>query len=93
MGGGGCWHYVGEIEANHTAAIVPITASGLPTLVEMINAANPLIPAKITVFPETGHNSWSKTYRGTGMFTGDFRLDQYNMNIYDWILQYRKNDF
>ncbi len=124
MGGGGCWYYVGEIEDNHAAAIVPIAASGLPSLVEnlkkipiwafhgaddstvlayegygsvpmveMINTASPLIPAKITVYPKTGHNSWSKTYRGTGMFTGDFRHDQYNMDIYDWMLQYRKNDF
>ena len=124
MGGGGCWYYVGEIDDNRAAAIVPIAASGLPSLVEnlkkvpiwafhgaddstvpayegygsvpmveMINAAGPVIKAKITVYPETGHNSWTKTYRGTGMFTGDFRLDQYNMNIYDWMLQYKKNDF
>lgn len=124
MGGGGCWYYVGEIDDNHAAAIVPIAASGTPSLVnnlkkipiwafhgaddetvlayegygsvpmvEMINATSPDIPAKITVFPKTGHNSWTKTYWGTGMFEGDFRLDQYNMNIYDWMLQYKKNDF
>ena len=124
MGGGGCWYYVGEIDENLAAAIVPIAASGVPSLienlkkvpiwafhgaddltvsayegygsvpmVEMINAAGPLINAKITVFPDTGHNSWTKTYRGTGMFMGDFRLDQYNMNIYDWMLQYKKNEF
>jgi predicted peptidase len=124
MGGGGCWYYVGEIEDNHAAAIVPIAAYGAPSLVdnlkripvwafhgaddstvlaydwygsvpmvEMINASGPVVPAKVTVFPETGHNSWTKTYHGTGMFKGDFRLDQYNMNIYDWMLQYRKNDF
>lgn len=50
---------------------------GSVPMVEMIHAANPAIPAKITVYPETVHNSWTKTYRGTGMFNGDFRLDQY----------------
>lgn len=65
---------------------------GSQPLVELINAADPLIPAKVTIYPDTGHNSWTKTYSGKGMFEGRFPYDQYNMDIFDWMLQYRRKE-
>jgi len=121
LGGGGCWYYVGQIEDNYAAAILPISASGNENLIEnlrkipiwafhgakdelvkaydnfgsvpmvdAINKTNPQIKAKVTVYPLAGHNGWTRTYNGTGMFQGEKRFDQYDMNIYNWLLQYKK---
>ena len=120
LGGGGCWYYVGEIEDNYAAAIVPISASGSAHLidnlrkvpiwafhgnrdttvkayenfgsvpmVQAINLTNPLIKARVTVYPNLGHNAWTTTYNGTGR--NHFQLhDEYDVDLYDWMLTYKK---
>ncbi len=120
LGGGGCWYYVGEIDNNYAAAIVPICGSGNDFLVnnlrkvpiwafhgakddlvkayenfgsvpmaEAINKMDPPVWAKVTIYPDAGHDAWTRTYDGSGMFTrGDHH--EYNMNIYEWMLQYKK---
>ncbi len=120
LGGGGTWYYVGERgDDNYVAAIVPISASGEPriidnltnipiwafhgdrdatvdaftnygsvTLVEEINAKNPKIPAKITLFTNTGHDAWTRPYSDT--FTPHATGDPFDVSIYDWMLQYKK---
>lgn len=121
LGGGGCWFYVGEIDDNYAAAIVPISASGSPNLVdnlrkvpiwafhgavdrtvdayenygsvpmvEAINATNPVVPAKVSVYPNIGHNAWTITYDGTGKDYFNLLYDPYSVDLYEWMLQYKK---
>lgn len=50
--------------------------------VQYINSYNPFCPAKLTLWPTGGHDCWTKasdpTYRENGL------------NIYEWLLTYRK---
>jgi len=122
LGGGGAWHYVGEMgDKSYAAAIVPICASYYPstaenykntpvwafhgsldatvdpfenggsvTMVEAINEINPVVRAKITMYPGVGHNSWSRTYNGLGQGSEDRWYNKFDKSIYDWMLQYKK---
>lgn len=63
---------------------------GSVPMVETINETEPIIRAKVTVYPNIAHDGWTRTYDGRGMFTGFDWYDQYNMNIYDWMLQFKK---
>jgi len=51
----------------------------------------PAVTPRLTVYTNVGHDGWTRTYSTTGMsnsvVTG---RDPYNMNIYDWMLQYTK---
>ena len=120
LGGGGCWYYVGEIEDNYAAAIVPISASGADylidnlrevpiwafhgkrdttveayvnfgsvPLVQAINLTDPIIKARVTVYPNLGHNAWTTTYNGAGRNHNQLH-DIYDVDIYDWMLTYKK---
>lgn len=59
-------------------------------MVDSINAQNPPIKAKLTMYPGVGHNSWSRTYAGTGMGTESAEYDAFNQSIFDWMFQYSK---
>lgn len=61
------------------------------------------VETKLTIYPDGGHNAWNKTYNLSGMNTGllefnfgtsyrkDVRpLDQFDISIYDWMLQFSK---
>ena len=120
LGGGGCWYYVGEIEDNYAAAIVPISASGAEylidnlrkvpiwafhgardttveaylnfgsvPLVQAINLADPIIEARLTVYPNLGHNAWTTTYDGAGRNHNQL-YDRFDVDLYDWMLTYKK---
>ena len=121
LGGGGCWYYVGEIEENYAAAIVPISASGAEylidnlrkapiwafhggidttvkayenfgsvPLVQSINNTDPIVEARVTVYPNVGHNAWTRTYDGTGRNHYNQQIDKYDVDIYEWMLSYKK---
>jgi len=123
LGGGGCWYYAGEIENNYLAAMVPISASGSPhlldnltkiplwafhggldqtvkayenygsvPLVEAINQKNPKVRARLTVYSNLGHNAWSMTYDGSGLNYSSQTYDTFDMDIYEWMLAYKKSD-
>jgi predicted peptidase len=62
-------------------------------MVNAINAANPPIHAKLTIYPGVGHDSWSRTYDGSGMGTERSDYDAFNMQIYDWMFQYEWHQF
>jgi predicted peptidase len=62
-------------------------------MVNGINAANPKVKAKLTIYPGVSHNSWTETYDGTGMGTESKDYDAFNMSIYDWMFQYTLNQF
>jgi len=51
-------------------------------LAQFINQNNPTPPARLSVFPETGHDAWTKTYNP------DYRED--GMNVYEWMLKYKR---
>lgn len=122
LGGGGCWWYVGEVDDNYAAAIVPISASGAEHLVDnlkkvpiwafhgrkdttveaytgygsvpmvqAINQANPTTDARVTVYPNLGHNAWTTTYNGSGRDHLQLH-DEYKVDIYDWMLSYKKEE-
>jgi len=60
--------------------------------VEMVNAINqiqPRVRAKVTIYPNAGHNSWTRTYNGTGMGSEEKRYHKFEKSIYDWMLQYK----
>lgn len=123
LGGGGCWYYAGEVEDNYVAAMVPISASGAPhlvenlrripiwafhggldntvnayenfgsvPLVEAINLTEPKVRARLTVYANVGHNAWFMTYDGTGTNYSSQTYDAFDMDIYDWLLAYKKSD-
>ena len=60
-------------------------------MIDAINAFNPPLKAKMTVYPGVGHNSWSKTYDGTGMGTESNDYDAFDQSIYDWMFEFQKD--
>lgn len=63
------------------------------SMINAINAQNPPVKAKLTIYPGVAHNSWSKTYDGTGMGTEDTNYDEFTMQVYDWMFQYEWHQF
>ena len=63
---------------------------GLSEEVRAINAINGI--SKITVYPKPGHDAWTRTYnmKGLGVERSDF--DPFDQNIYEWLLEQRKQD-
>lgn len=59
-------------------------------IVPAINALNPKVKAKLTIYPGVGHDSWTRTYDGSGMGQEDSSYDPFNMDIYIWMNQYKK---
>lgn len=59
-------------------------------IVPAVNALAPKVPAKLTVYPGVGHNSWTMTYSGSGMGKEDSAYDAFDQNIYDWMYQFTR---
>ncbi|WP_338356989.1 dienelactone hydrolase family protein [Yeosuana marina] len=59
-------------------------------MINAINVANPITPAKLTIYPGVGHDSWSRTYNSSGMGEESSAYDAFNMTIYDWMFLYEK---
>lgn len=59
-------------------------------MVDYINEASPVYKAKVTIYPGVGHDSWSRTYDGTGMGTESPDYDSFDRSIYDWMFKYTK---
>ncbi len=57
-------------------------------IVNTLNQLHPQTKAKITVFPNVGHNSWDMTYNGSGMGKNDKNYDAFDVSIYDWMFNY-----
>ncbi|WP_321290536.1 dienelactone hydrolase family protein [uncultured Sunxiuqinia sp.] len=60
------------------------------TIVPMINELNPPVPAKLTIYPGVGHDSWTVTYSGSGMGRKDTTYDVFDIDIYTWMNQFKK---
>ncbi|UJH67412.1 dienelactone hydrolase family protein [Allomuricauda sp. SCSIO 65647] len=81
------WAFHGE-EDN----VVPaFENNGSVQMVTQLNANDPRpkFDAKLTLFPNVGHDSWERTYDDSGMGTENSEYDAFDISIYDWMLQYR----
>lgn len=76
--------------AFHGLADTRVYPSGSINMVEAINVQNPAIPAKLTLYPDVGHNSWTRTYTGSGMGQESEDGDPFDMDIFDWMLQFHR---
>jgi predicted peptidase len=76
--------------AFHGDADQTVDASNSINMVNAINNLNPTIRAKLTIYPGVGHNSWDKTYYGTGMGTESKQYDQFDTSIYDWFFKHSR---
>lgn len=74
----------------HGAADGTVSNEYSKAIVPAINSLSPKVPAKLTIFPGIGHDSWTMTYSGSGMGKEDPAYDTFNQNIYDWMYQYTK---
>ncbi|MBL0740038.1 dienelactone hydrolase family protein [Chryseolinea lacunae] len=59
-------------------------------IVPAVNALNPTVKAKLTLFPGVGHNSWTMTYSGSGMGKENPSYDPFKQDIYTWMYQFTK---
>lgn len=59
-------------------------------IVPAINALNPKVKAKLTIYPGVGHDSWSMTYNSSGMGKENPAFDAFNQDIYSWMYNYQK---
>jgi predicted esterase len=56
--------------------------------VNAINACNPDVTAKLTVFPGQGHSVHNQVFSLAAMNTGDPEYDPYDQSVYDWLLSF-----
>lgn len=59
-----------------------VPVSDATAFVNKINSFHPTIPAKITLWPNGGHDSWTRAIEPSYKENG--------MNIYEWMLQYHR---
>lgn len=77
------WVFHGEDDES-----VPV--EGAHEIVSAINARNPLVRAKMTLYPNVGHDSWTMTYDGSGMGKENPNFDPFDQDVYSWLLQYKR---
>jgi predicted peptidase len=68
--------------AFHNADDKIVPASYTRDYVQIINSHDPLVPARCTVWPTGGHDSWTKAYDPTYRENGK--------NMYEWMLSYSR---
>jgi predicted peptidase len=56
--------------------------------VNAINACNPDVAAKLTVFPGQSHSVHNQVFSLAAMNTGDPAYDPYDQSVYDWLLSF-----
>ncbi len=71
------------------SVVKPFDNNGSFQMVQVINDKNPKFKAKLTIYPDVGHNSWEQTYDSSGMGTESANYDPFDMNVYDWLFQFR----
>lgn len=67
-----------------------ISFSSSVNMIEAINNAGPQVPAKLTVYSGVGHDSWTRTYDGSGMGEESEDYDPFEENIFDWMYLFEK---
>lgn len=76
--------------AFHGDADKTVLPQGSIDMVNAINEMAPQVKAKLTIYPEVGHDCWTMTYDGTGMGKESKVFDPFNEDIYTWMFQYKK---
>jgi len=59
-------------------------------MIQAINESSPGTRAKLTVYPGVGHDSWSRTYDGSGIGSGSTEYDPFDISVYDWLFSIKK---
>lgn len=65
---------------------------GSVDMVDAINNYHPKYDARVTIYPGVGHDSWTRTYNGTGMGTESKDYSPFNQSIYKWMFEYERHD-
>ena len=68
--------------AFHNANDPVMSSTTTTNFVSLVNNNHPAIAAKMTIFQTTGHDSWTKAL--------DPSYKENNMNIYEWMLHYKR---
>ncbi len=78
------WTFVGENDATNF--------STSKNFVEKYNAQVPApkYNAKISTFVGAGHDVWTRVYSGSGIDTANPAYSPFDMKLYDWMFQYKK---
>ena len=65
---------------------------GSIVLVREVNQCSPPVPAKVTIYQDDTHDSWSRTYdlRAMNASYVDKSYDPFDENIYEWLLKYKR---
>ncbi len=79
------WAFHGESDAT-------VAPSKSKNMIGAINNINPTEKAKITLYPNVAHDSWTYTYEGTGMGKENADYDVFNSDIYTWMLSHEKKE-
>ena len=81
------------IWAFHTMDDPILDANLAITAINNLNSCNPspVPPGKITIYPEGGHDAWTKTYDRSGMGTEDAAYDAFNVDVFDWMFLFAKD--
>jgi predicted peptidase len=72
------WAFHGEVDDT-----IPLQRS-----IEMIEGLVNVPEAKLTVYPNVGHNAWDMTYDLSGMGQESEEYDPFDISIYDWLFTY-----
>lgn len=59
-------------------------------MIRAINEASAGTTAKLTMYPGVGHDSWTRTYDGSGMGSESTEYDPFDMSVYDWFFTIEK---
>jgi len=86
--------------AFHGTADGTVNVGNSIAMVKALGAADPRVEPRLTLYEGVGHNSWSRTYRGTGAGEGlvhyasdddvDPWLVPFEEDVFDWMLGYSR---
>ncbi len=78
------FHGANDDTVNPNGSIIPI---------EFLQQCSESSSSKVTIYPEVGHDSWTRTYDLSGKSSStDSRYDSYDVSIYDWLLSHTKGE-
>ncbi len=78
------WAFVGENDGgNYTNTKNFVTKFN-------VQSPAPKYTAKLSVFAGAGHDVWTRVYSSSGMGTADPAYDPFDMKLYDWMFQYKR---
>lgn len=79
------WAFHGDIDST-------MPYRGSIDMAAEINRYHPKVDAKVSIYPGVGHDSWTRTYDGSGMGEESPDYAPFDQDIFDWMLQYERDD-